>query len=378
MTNWQTWVRINFKSKQTIMTYSAALKRFHEEFGEINSPDELEFAISEFVDILTKEGKTPMTLNTYINAIITYYRDKGVTIPTNKWRRIRRRILPPSRPSTFDSAGSHEEWKKILTHMSLAGRSLFLFLLSTGCRIGEALQLKISDLDLESDPPRAYIRPEYTKGGFGGRVVFMTYEAKDAIVQYIQSKFLLKKRTPENIYNPKLRTYMTPSQSYSNKVWDFGYAVAHKMLDNALRKSGLNKRDPRTGRRLIHIHSTRKFFRSNCGLPDALTHALMGHAQRAGEEYKAIAMPRLTIFERTATDKLDILKLIARSLGVSTEKLDTVLRDAVSFEDATMRIGKLIRDSLRSNKEYAIVEEDYVQTYLLNGWDVAKVLNDGR
>ncbi|WP_175059358.1 site-specific integrase [Thermococcus sp. 2319x1] len=360
------------------MTYSAALKRFHEEFGEINSPDELEFAISEFVDILTKEGKTPMTLNTYINAIITYYRDKGVTIPTNKWRRIRRRILPPSRPSTFDSAGSHEEWKKILTHMSLAGRSLFLFLLSTGCRIGEALQLKISDLDLESDPPRAYIRPEYTKGGFGGRVVFMTYEAKDAIVQYIQSKFLLKKRTPENIYNPKLRTYMTPSQSYSNKVWDFGYAVAHKMLDNALRKSGLNKRDPRTGRRLIHIHSTRKFFRSNCGLPDALTHALMGHAQRAGEEYKAIAMPRLTIFERTATDKLDILKLIARSLGVSTEKLDTVLRDAVSFEDATMRIGKLIRDSLRSNKEYAIVEEDYVQTYLLNGWDVAKVLNDGR
>lgn len=391
MIDWQTWVYTNFRSKQTITTYKAALKTFFSLYGNIKTPEDLEQAIIEFIDILSNKNKSPMTIHTYVTAVISYFKDQGIIIPEDKWRRIRRRIKPPAKPSTFDTAGTHEDWKCILTHMSLAGRSLFLFLLSSGCRIGEALQLKISDLDLEADPPRAYIRPEYTKGGYGGRVVFFTYEARDAIVEYLHTKFLVNKRLPNNLFVPKLNRYIKmPKEEVSDRVWDFGYHTAYEMLTEALRRSGLNKRDERTGRHVIHIHSTRKFFRSNCGLPDALTHALMGHegyldrsylrqnVERAAEEYKAIAIPRLTIFERTTTDKMEILKLIAKALGVNEERLDTALRDALSFEDSIMRIREMIQESLRSNKEYQIVEEKDVQFYLLNGWDVAKVLNDGR
>jgi integrase len=391
MIDWQTWVYTNFRSKQTITTYKAALKTFFSLYGNIKTPEDLEQAIIDFIDVLSTEGKSSMTIHTYVTAVISYFKDHGIEIPEDKWRRIRRRIKPPAKPSTFDTAGTHDEWKRILTHMSLAGRSLFLFLLSTGCRIGEALQLKISDLDLEKDPPRAYIRPEYTKGGYGGRVVFMTYEARDAIVEYLHTKFLVNKRLPKKLYVPKLRKHIKmPKMQNSDRIWNFGYHMAYEMLTEALRRSGLNNRDEKTGRRLIHIHSTRKFFRSNCGLPDALTHALMGHTgyldrsylrqniNRAAEEYKAIAIPRLTIFERTTTDKVEILKLIAKALGVSEERLDTALRDALSFEDSVLRIRELIQESLRSNKQYAIIEEKDVQFYLLHGWDIAKVLNDGR
>jgi len=388
------WIRENFASKSTKATYRSALVKFHQRFGQIHTPEQLETAIKEW-SLELRKHYTPKTINTYIAAVLSFYGDHGIKLDAKSWRDIKKRkIVPPAKPSTFDTAGTHEEWRKILSHMSLAGRSLFLFLLSTGCRIGEALQLKVSDLDLEADPPRAYIRPEYTKGGFGGRTVFFTYETRDTIEEYLKSKFLVNKRMPKRIYNPKLRRYIRPYKSNEERVWDFNYSTAREMLIEALRRAGLDERDPRTGRRKIHIHSTRKFFRSNCGLPDALVHALMGHTgyldqsylradpQRAAEEYKAIAIPRLTIFERTATtDKLEILKLIARSLGIPSEQVNAVIQENknAGFYDVAMAIGNLIKQELKSNtREYRIVDESEVQSYLLEGWDVIKVLNDGR
>jgi len=388
----ENWLQQNFVSKSTKATYRSALTKFHQRFGQIKTPEDLESAIKLWI-VELKENYTPKTINTYVAAVLSFYRDKGIELDEKVWRSIRKRLLPPAKASTFDKAGTHEDWKKILTHMSLAGRSLFLFLLSTGCRIGEALQLKVSDLDLESDPPRAHIRPEYTKGGYGGRIVFFTYEARDAIEEYLKSKFLVNKRMPKKIYNPKLKIYIPYHETGDERVWSMNESTVSAMLWEALRKSGLDERDEVTKRRKIHVHSTRKFFRSNCGLPDALVHALMGHEgyldqsylrmnpDKAGEEYKAIAIPRLSIFERTTTDKLEILKLIARSLKISNEEIETVIQEyqGRGFEDVAMAIGQLIKQELSKGKpEYRIVGEDEVQGYLLEGWDVVKVLNDGR
>ena len=387
------WLQQNFVSEKTKATYRTALTKFHNRFGEIHTPEELEGALKQWIAELRSQY-TPKTVNNYVTAVISFYRDKGVTLDPENWRRIKRRLLPPAKASTFDKAGTHEEWKKILSHMSIKGRSLFLFLLSSGCRIGEALQLKISDLDLDADPPWAYIRPEYTKGGFGGRIVFFTYEARDAIREYLNTKFLLNKRVPKRVYIPKQKRFIAYKHVDDNRVWDITPQTAEAMLWDCLRKAGLDERDPTTGRRLIHVHSTRKFFRSNCGLPDALVHALMGHEgyldnsylrtdpQRAGEEYKAVAIPRLTIFERTTTtDKIEILKLVARSLEVPKEQVDAVIQEYKSkgFYEIATAIGKLIKQELSKGKpKYHIVEESEVQAYLLEGWDVVKVLNDGR
>ena len=393
MHNIEKWVQQNFVSNKTKASYRTALVKFHQRFGKIHTSEQLESDLKQWI-VELRTQYTPKTITTYVAAVLSFYRDHGITLEPDSWRTIRKRLIPPAKASTFDTAGTYEEWKKILSHMSLAGRSLFLFLLSSGCRIGEALQLKVSDLDLNADPPRAFIRPEYTKGGFGGRIVFFTYEARDAIEEYLNSKFLVNKRMPKRIYNPKLQKYIPSHKSHEERVWNFNYSTAREMLLEALRKAGLDQRDERTGRRKIHIHSTRKFFRSNCGLPDALVHALMGHEgyldqsylrtdpDKAGEEYKAIAIPRLTIFERSTTaDKLEILKLIARSLGISEGQVDAIIQEkkGQGFYDIATAIGNLIKQELSKSKpEYRIVEESEVQAYLLEGWDVVKVLNDGR
>lgn len=129
------------------------------------------------------------------------------------------------------------------------------------------LQLKVSDLDLEADPLRAYIHPEYTKGCYGGRVVFMTHEIRDAIKEWLKVKEIpyledeegklrpRKKRTPKMIFNPQKGYIGYDKQEYDpERVWDINESTARQILVDALKKSLLAERDPNTGRYRIHIH----------------------------------------------------------------------------------------------------------------------------
>jgi len=81
------------------------------------------------------------------------------------------------------------------------------------------------------------------------------------------------------------------------------------MWNMACEKAGLDFRDNRTKRRIYHLHSLRKFFRTKIGLDLDITHALMGHTQylddaylrleESGEIAKAYkdAMPNVSVYQ---------------------------------------------------------------------------------
>ena len=52
-------------------------------------------------------------------------------------------------------------------------------------RIGEALQLELDDLNLNSYPAKIYIRGEYTKSG-NPRIAFIFSEAKEAVEEWLK------------------------------------------------------------------------------------------------------------------------------------------------------------------------------------------------
>jgi len=80
------------------------------------------------------------------------------------------------------------------------------------------------------------------------------------------------------------------------------------MWNTAIRKAVLDTRDNNTRRRLLHLHSLRKFFRSNIGLDIGMTNALMGHVEYLDEAYLRLeqegemakaykeAMPNVSVF----------------------------------------------------------------------------------
>lgn len=321
-----------FSNENTRRQYEIAVNQFKEHVGipletYLEEKSRVEFweDLQDFWSSLSE--KAPKTQNNRVRVVKLFFQDHGKEIPENEWSKFRRRKMRASRPQTQDRAGTKEEWRKIITSMSSPqGQALYLSLLSTGARVGEILQIRVEDLDLDSNPARINFRAEYTKGGVGDRIVFLTDEAEVAMKDYL--KWREDKKSSSGV-----------SYSETNRVFPFTSQNAREMLYNALDRAGLDYRDRNTGRREIHTHSTRKFFRSNCKLGEALTHAIMGHRKyldrsylrvdpdRAAQEFKD-NMNNLRIFGKEDKDKVsEKLKLgsVQSALdeaGVSVEDLD--------------------------------------------------------
>jgi len=162
--------------------------------------------------------------------------------------------------------------KQILNFADIKCRSQVLFLLSSGARIGETLQLKTEDFNLDADPPCAHIRDEYTKGGVGERIVYFSYEARDVIRDWLKIKDTTGRRAGGGTYK-------------GEKMFPWDDNTARFMWNMACDKAGLGTRDNNTKRRIYHLHSLRKFFRTKIGLDVDITHALMGHTKYLDEAY---------------------------------------------------------------------------------------------
>jgi hypothetical protein len=132
--------------------------------------------------------------------------------------------------------------------------------------------LRIQDFKLNVDPPSVDIKAEYTKGGVGGRTVYFSYEAKDAIEDWLRIKDQTLRRSGKGSYQ-------------GETVFPWKGSTAEFMWNRASGKASLSARDDNTKRRVLHLHSLRKFFRSNIGLDDKITNALMGHVEALDEAY---------------------------------------------------------------------------------------------
>lgn len=220
------------------------------------------------------------------------------------------------RAETRDKKPTKPMLKKILNYADLKARAQTLFLVSSGARIGETLQLVKDDFDFSSDPPRVHIRAEITKGGVGERTTYFSYEAKDAIQDWLKIKDTLTKRGTSGDFS-------------GERVFAWNSASARFMWNLACDKAGYGDRDKRTGRRIYHLHSLRKFFRTKIGLELDITHALMGHAEYLDDAYLRLeeegeiavayleAMPNVSVYQVEDQE----LKQETESLRGENEKL---------------------------------------------------------
>lgn len=320
-----------FENENTRRQYEIALEQFEEHVSVSLSTYIEDLKCEDFWEDLQRfwsslSDKAPKTQNNRVRVVKLFFQDNGVRIPHRDWSKFRRRRMKSSRPQTQDRAGTKEEWRKLIMNMaSPQGRALYLTLLSTGARVGELLQTREEDLDLESDPGRINLRAEYTKGGVGDRTIFLTDEAEVALRDYLE-------------WREGKKNAAGVSYDETEEVFPFTQQTARQMLYSALERAGLDERDRETGRRKIHTHSTRKFFRSNCRLGEALTHAIMGHREyldqsylrvdptRAAREFKE-NMNHLKIFESEEEEeistelKASALKSMLEERGISEEDL---------------------------------------------------------
>jgi site-specific recombinase XerD len=154
------------KSLHTRRYYEAGIRRFRqyaEAKGITEVDDESVYGVLDgFVSWLDSQGIKPKTLTGYVHAAKKFLLFLDVRIDA---QRFREKVEQPRILKIEDEPLSMETVRKVIS-LGRPNRkmlALILALLSSGMRLGEALKLKVSDLDLEASPARATVRAENTK-----------------------------------------------------------------------------------------------------------------------------------------------------------------------------------------------------------------------
>lgn len=221
------WMAQKRYSENTINTYESMLLvffRFHspKSANEISENDVLRFN----VDYIMANGFSYTYQNQMINAIKLFYRQQGNT--TLDLENLER----PKKSKKLPVVLSIEEIKLVLQNtINLKHKTLLSLLYSCGLRIGEALKLRIKDINFE----RRFMHIKSAKGS-KDRYVPIPKQMIDLLTHYLKS------------YKPT--EYVFEGQNGGM----YSAVSARQILKRSLRSSGISKQI--TLHTLRHSHAT--------------------------------------------------------------------------------------------------------------------------
>ncbi|MGF3573702.1 MAG: tyrosine-type recombinase/integrase [Candidatus Bathyarchaeia archaeon] len=232
-------------------------------------------------------GRPPKSAGAFMTGVKSWLEyTLDVEVSRKQARLLRGRLPKGSKARTEESELTREVLRRILTHTDVKGKALFLFLASTGVRIGEALKLRLGDVDLNVDPPTVTVRGEYTKAGDKYQS-FLSSEAKEALVEWLKVR--------ESYIRSALNRGRGLGRSKSledDRLFPFSPRVAEQMWQNALVKARMAEKDAFTNRHKLHIHMLRKFFLSQAKIaaPENLVESWAGHSGYLDDAYRRYSM----------------------------------------------------------------------------------------
>jgi len=239
-------------------------------------------------------GSTPpKTASTYMAGVklwLEYTLD--IELSKKQTKLLRARLPKGNRARTVEGDLTRETLRQILAHCDVKGKALFLFLASSGIRIGSALKLRLGDIDLSQAPPPVTVRGEYTKAG-DTYFTFISQEAREALQEWLKVREGYLKEA-----SGKSKGLGINKTLEDDRVFPFNETTANKMWALAIRKAGLERMDPSTKRRTYHIHMLRKFFISQLKLaiPEEIVEALAGHNGYLDDAYRRYTRQQIAEF----------------------------------------------------------------------------------
>ena len=247
--------------------------------------------IEAFIEVLQDRGLTPNTVRTRLCAVYAFVRfliEKKVVNYELLERRIKLK-LPDRLPRAIDPG----DVKRLLSVINkVRDRALLLLLLRTGMRIGELLNTKVHDVDLNNHRILIY---EAEKNSVG-RVVYYNEDAKEALLSWLRVRNTFK----ENLF-------------YGQRNKPLSYEAARSLFNKYLEKAGLLYSG-------YTLHCLRHTFATdllNARMPLECLRVLLGHnslevtriyarlTDKTREEEYFTAMERILKGEPDADDPCD-------------------------------------------------------------------------
>ena len=362
-----------YGSENTIRTYKFSLKTF---LGNVYGEGELKDLAekyfqedrdhkSDLQDFLAHiKTRPPKTVRLMLSAVRTFLGENNVELPQRFWKGLSRRVKG-SMARTQDKVPSNVELRRIVMHMPVHGKALYLSLASSGMRIGEALQLTFDDIDLDHDPPKISIRGEYTKSG-DKRIAFISGEAREHIEEWLKYR-------KEYLKSAVKRSWKYEKTTEDNRLFPFGESTANFIWNNSLSKAGLDQKDASTKRRKIHPHVLRKFFRTRMGsvIPVDVTEALMGHKGYLTDVYRRYGEEDLAKFYKQGETAIVVFGKVEESLKIKEDvrRLEAIIHDLQRSLDQKVEtiarhvFPELLKEDREALKELQKWREEFTRRY---------------
>jgi len=202
-------------------------------------------------------GLAPKTIRLYVGGIKLWMEANGIRA---NWAVIKR-CLPRARIVKNLKSFTRAEVKKIIQNSPPEYRLLFWFYAVTGLRLNEALDLKVSDLNVEHEP--MFVTVHGTKTEAAKRIVFIPKDVAEELKDFIRGK-----RKDDYIFEARMK-----GGRLNQKVVD-------KVFRRTLKKIGLLERDSSGRGYTLSLHALRRFYETtliNAGVNKMIVDMLMGH-----------------------------------------------------------------------------------------------------
>ena len=274
-------------SKNTVKSYRTRIRLFRgflkenyniDEYGLLNYLEKESIDIfkifKDFVIYLDKAGKSPRTIHLALSVNKGFLRHIGIKIDSDDLKQL---VKVPKVIKIREIPLDKETIIRLLHNAKPKLQLAILVAVSSGMRIGEIVQLKISDIDFRESPVKVYLRANTTKTR-QARETFLTSESANTLKDYLKRYH----NWFEDIKDPQILDKYIFATIYRHRgpfIADSIIATLQTELRKLVRAiPDLNIKDE-NGRQTIHLHSFRKFFRTTVGneVGRDFAEAIIGH-----------------------------------------------------------------------------------------------------
>ena len=289
--------------------------------------------LQDFINYLNEQNYTALTVRLTVLRLKPYLAYRTMTKLHHE--DFKAELNFPKNVKERRESLSRETIKKILEYSSPERRALYLTLLSSALRIGEAVQLRKRDFEVSGQRLKISVRAKYTKTK-QERITFISKEAE----AYMRP--ILDRMPPDKLV---FGTNEDPFQAMQNEETYFQRLRQRAGFDEKY-DSGVSK---------VTIHALRSYFITKCEkMHEGLGHALAGH-DRYMKEYERFSDQELLEFYIKAEPELIISDEERQGLKIDNlekikENLEKKEREAEFYKE---NMDKIIEEKVHQyNKEF--------------------------
>ncbi|WAC04024.1 MAG: tyrosine-type recombinase/integrase [Methanoregula sp.] len=233
--------------------------------------------------------KAPTTKSSYIAAVREFYIFNGVELTKKQERNLKNKISRGG-PVSEEEDLTKEKIRMILNASDLKLKTLIMFMITSGVRLGEAITLTLNDVRIDPTGEYGVISLKgQRKSGVGtknihSRKTFINKEAVELLNQWLQ----VREKYIDYIIGRSRGRFRVKTAKSDNRVFPFGKNNAENIIKTALKNAGVFKKDEDTGRSTIHFHLFRKYFVTNLtygGVSDKYVDFFTGHIDALDRSY---------------------------------------------------------------------------------------------